>query len=79
MFLHLSVGHSVQGGCLADTPQADIPLDRHPQADTPRQTPPVATATDGTHPTGMLSCFIIILYIFSLSLLSIITFLGEVF
>ena len=32
----------------ADTPQAD------PRTDTP---PPAAPATDGTHPTGMHSCF----------------------
>ena len=33
----------------ADTPQADLSPDRHPP-------PPTATAADGTHPTGMLSC-----------------------
>ena len=40
------------------------PLDRHPWADAPGQTPPspvhadidMATAADGTHPTGMHSC-----------------------
>ena len=65
------VCHSVHRG--ADTPQADNPmgrypdahprvdapragthLGRHPQADTPQQT---ATAPDGTHPTGVHSCF----------------------
>ena len=50
----------------ADTPQADTPPGQTPprqtpppQADTPhRQTPPrqMATAADGTHPTGMHSC-----------------------
>ena len=57
------VCHSVHGGCLADTPWADTaladtpwadnrpPPDRHP---TPRQT---VTAVDGTHPTGMHSCY----------------------
>ena len=45
----------------ADTPQADNPLGRYfprhtpPWADTP---PPTATAADGTHPTGMRSCFL---------------------
>ena len=71
-FLHLSVSHSVHGGCLpqcmlgyippGETPQADTPW-----TDTPRQTPhgqtpldrhpqQTATAADGTHPTGMFSC-----------------------
>ena len=47
---------------------ADTPLGRHPRADTPPgrppcpvhariHTPPAATAADGTHPTGMHSCF----------------------
>ena len=34
----------------ADTPQADIPPLRHPPSET-------ATAVDGTHLTGMHSCF----------------------
>ena len=51
MFLHLSVSHSVHKGGLPQctlgyTPRADTP--------TPQQT---ATAADGTHPTGMHSCF----------------------
>ena len=51
----------------ADTPQVDTPLGRHPSADTPRQTSldrhfpllpwQTATAADGTHSTGMHSCF----------------------
>ena len=42
------------------SPWADHPQDRHPQADTPRQTPPgrhpqadTRQTADGTHPTGM--------------------------
>ena len=35
----------------ADTPQAD------PWADTPPPAPQTATAADGTHPTGVHSCF----------------------
>ena len=46
MFLHLSV---ILGGC---TPQVDHPPGRH----TPLL-PETATAADGTHPTGMHSCF----------------------
>ena len=101
MFLHLSLSHSIHGGCLADTHQADTPRQIQPWVDTPwpdtplarhslgqthplarspgrhppGQTPPVqthppgrhplgrhpphpaATAADGTHPTGMLSCW----------------------
>ena len=48
-------------------PRADNPLGRHPSRQTPHrytpppgQTPshpPPATAADGTHPTGMHSCF----------------------
>ena len=50
MFLHLSVILFTGGGGV------------HPPADTPlpgRQPPPpeMATAADGTHPTGMHSCF----------------------
>ena len=60
MFLHLSVSHcvhrrevsaSVLGYTLADTP-----LGRQPP---PQQ---MATAADGTHPTGMLSCWWITFY-----------------
>ena len=62
----------VWGGCIpqADTPWADIPPGRHPlgrqppEADGPRQTSPLrqtppttATGADGTHLTGMHSCF----------------------
>ena len=43
----------------ADTSWADIPLGRHPTRQTPPQPPPLppemATAVDGTHPTGMHS------------------------
>ena len=53
MFLHLSVILSTRGrGCLADTPSGQTPPPS--RADTPRQT---ATAADGTHPTGMHSCY----------------------
>ena len=45
MFLHLSVSHSVHLGGVWQTPH--------------RQTPhPMATAADGTHPTGLLSYFL---------------------
>ena len=44
-----------RGGRCALPPLGRHPLDKHPPwADTPRQT---ATAADGTHPTGMHSCF----------------------
>ena len=63
MFLHLSVSHSVHGGCLADTPSPRStpwkhPPEAHPpETIPPRSTPlPSATAADGSHPTGMLSC-----------------------
>ena len=40
-----------------DTPWADTPLGQNPPwADTP---PPTATAMDGMHPTGMLSCIVV--------------------
>ena len=46
MFLHLSV-ILFTGGCVwADTPYLDTP-------------PETATAADGTHPTGMHSCWFI--------------------
>ena len=71
MFLHLSVSHSVhrEGVCVSQhafrqTPPwqtspsgqtsplwADTALGRHP----PARHPPMATAVDGTHPTGMHS------------------------
>ena len=55
------------GECLPDTPWADTPswadtpLGRHPLAHAPGQTPPqqMATAADGTHPTGMHSCYLL--------------------
>ena len=40
---HLSVSHSIHGVC-GQTPPRQIP-------------PPIATAADSTHPTGMHSCF----------------------
>ena len=62
--LHLSVSHSVHRGVSASvhariSPQVDTPLADTPPADTPLADPPpqrMATAVDGTHPTGMLSC-----------------------
>ena len=48
----------------ADTPRADTPQSRQPPTDTsPRaDNPPqeMATAADGTHPTGMHSCLLFI-------------------
>ena len=46
----------------AGTPQADTPQSRHPLEQTPPRAdtlPPqqMATVTDGTHPTGIHSCF----------------------
>ena len=56
MFLQLSVSHSVhRWGVFQTPPRQTPPLGRHPPADTP--TTPMATAANGTHPTGMLSCF----------------------
>ena len=67
----LSTGECLADSPLGRHPQADTPLGRplgrHPQADTPptdtplgRHAPPpvTATAADGTHPTGMHSCYI---------------------
>ena len=60
IFLHLSV--IVFTGGVWHTP----PLGRHPLRQTPplgRPPPPqMATAADGTHPTGMYSCLKIILH-----------------
>ena len=39
------------------TPPGSHPPDRHPLTDTPAPAPEMATAADGTHPTGMHSCF----------------------
>ena len=60
MFFHLSC-HSVHRGDVCLSACWDTPT---PWADTPRQTPlpgqtpppQMATAVDGTHPTGMHSC-----------------------
>ena len=66
MFLHLFVILLTGGRCTplgTHTPLDRHPLDRHtPYADTapPGGSPPrpeMATAADGTHPTGMHSCF----------------------
>ena len=43
MLLHLSVSHSVHGGCRQTPPWADIP-------------PEMATEAGGPHPTGMHFC-----------------------
>ena len=58
MVFHLSVSQSVYMGVSAwvDTPQADTPLGRYPQADTP--SPEIATEAAGTH-TRMHSCFVL--------------------
>ena len=69
MFLHLSVSHSVHRGVSASVHAGIPPLgSRHPPEQTPSSSrhppgadpPPgaeTATAADGTHPTGMHSCF----------------------
>ena len=58
IFLHLSGNHSVhRGGGVCHTP---LPPGRHLQADPPR----AATAADGTHPTGMLSCSLSVVYVY---------------
>ena len=76
MFLHLSFGHSVHRGECAPVHARIDPLGRHPL---PGQTPlgqtspcPVhagihmATASDGTHSTGLCSCFIVFLEFLSI-------------
>ena len=70
MFLHLSVSHSVHRGGVCPSACWDTPPpSRHSLGQTPPgQTPPradtppqqTATAADGTHPTGMHSCYKII-------------------
>ena len=71
MFLHLSVSHSVRGGCPGAGPGVSRPRPRGSQArgrgQAPggvsqhalRQTPPqqTATAADGMHPTGIHSSY----------------------
>ena len=56
IFSHLSVNHSVHGGVSASVhARIQIPwTGTTPQAGTP---PTTVTAADGTHPTGMLSCY----------------------
>ena len=60
MFLHLSC-HSVhrEDVCLSACWDTPTPLDRHPPGRPPflgRHPTQMATAADGTHPTGMHSC-----------------------
>ena len=61
MFLHLSVSHSVhEGGGVSQHARGRVLLDppgQTPPRHTPLPTPKLATAADGTHPTGMHSCF----------------------
>ena len=56
MFLHVSVILSTGGG-VWQPPSRQTPFraDPSPQPDTP---PEMATAADGTHPTGIHSCYI---------------------
>ena len=63
--LHLSVilftgrGELCLSACWKLPHWADTPLGRHPRADTPQaDTPPAVSAADGTHPTGMHSCYV---------------------
>ena len=70
IFSQASVSHSVHGGCLPQcmlgyTPKQTLPLpgSTSPQKHTlpeahPRPPPPMVTATDGTHPTGMVSSLV---------------------
>ena len=44
---------------LTDTPWAHTPLSKHPHGQTPLHQ--MATAVDSMHPTGMHSCFTILL------------------
>ena len=69
MFLHLSVILFMGGFCLSACWDATPPRTRPPGTRRPRdQTPPrtrhsphqMATAADGTHPTGMHSCYFFI-------------------
>ena len=57
--LHLSVSHSIHGGCFPACIGADIPLPgRHPPVHAGIHPPsPAATAADGTQPTGMHTFF----------------------
>ena len=65
MFLHLSVILSMGGGvCLSacwdttPTPRPGLPWSTHPPTPSPSREP-TATFADGTHPTGMHSCYTI--------------------
>ena len=67
IFSQACVKNSVHGGvgmpqCMLGYthPWTDTPLDRHPQGRQPpvKHHPPTATVADGTHSTGMRSCFI---------------------
>ena len=62
MFLHLSVSHSVQGGCLLLGPGGDVYL-------LVRGYPTVEMAVEagGTHPIGMHSCLFLKVIPFLLS------------
>ena len=51
MFLHVSVILSGGRHPPGRHPQTETPLGRHPPLG-------MATATDGTHPTGMHSCYL---------------------
>ena len=52
MFLHMSVILST-GGCVSEHALGQAPPGQTSRADTPQ----IATAADGTHPTGMHSCW----------------------
>ena len=66
MFLHMSVNHSVHRGvcipaCIkADTPRPTACWDTLPprSVNAGIHAPPAATAADGTHPTGIHSCYV---------------------
>ena len=58
MFLHLSVILSTGEGVSAPVHAGIHPLGRHPLGRHPLQQ--ATTAADGTHPTGMHSCFLLI-------------------
>ena len=62
MFSRACVKNSVHRGWVSippwQTPQEDTPIGQTlPWADTPPPPNQTATAADGTHPTGMHSCF----------------------
>ena len=67
MFLHLSVILFTGGVCLsardqAPPPRPAPPLEQTPPSGSRHPSPPgaeTATAADGTHPTGMHSCYLL--------------------